>query len=83
MEKGDYHSSSKKSCPPENNDFRPVALTSIAVKCLEKLMMGKLKSDLHGQLDPYQFAYRDKSGTDDEILTVPYSILENPKAYAR
>ena len=76
----------KKAVPRENNDYRPVALTSIVVKCLEKLMVWKLKSNLHGQFDPYQFAYRDNRGTDEAILTITHSILqhlENPQAYAR
>ena len=29
----------KKPCPKVNNDFRPVALTSIVVKCFERIMV--------------------------------------------
>ncbi len=49
-------------------------------------MVGKLKSDIKGQLDPYQFAYKDNRGTDDAVVTITHFILqhlENPKAYAR
>lgn len=28
----------KKPCPTDNNDYRPIALTSIVMKCLEKKM---------------------------------------------
>ncbi len=38
-------------------------------------MVGKLKSDIKGQLDPYQFAYKDNRGTDDALLTITHFIL--------
>lgn len=76
----------KTSVPKENNDYRPVALTSNVMKCLEKLIVRELKSSTENYLDPYQFAYKNNRSTDDAVLTVLHSILqhlENPKAYAR
>lgn len=64
----------KKSAPLENNDYRPVALNSNIMKCLEKLMVGKLKSNIKGQLDPYQFAYKDNRGMDNALLTITHFI---------
>ena len=42
----------KKSCPKENNDFRPVALTSIVMKSLEGLIVGKLSEKVECLLEP-------------------------------
>lgn len=46
----------KKSCPMENNEYRPVALTSIVMKCYEKYMVTKQKAEVGPKLDPQQFA---------------------------
>ena len=34
----------KKACCKENNDYRPVALTSIVMKCFEKIFVSLLKN---------------------------------------
>lgn len=76
----------KKTCPKENNDFRPVALTPVVMKCMERIMVSRLRSEVGPQLDPYQFAYRHHRGTDDAINSIVHMVtkhLENPKAYAR
>ena len=52
------------TCPKENNDYRPVALTSIVMKCLERIVACKLRLDVQDYLDPFQFAYRQGRGTD-------------------
>ena len=70
----------------ENNDYRHVALTSIVMKCLERIMACKLRVDVQDCLDPFQFAYRQGRGTDDAVNTVVHLILKHldkPKAYAR
>ena len=75
-----------KTCPKENNDYRPVALTSIVMKCLERIMACKLRLDVQDYLDPFQYAYRQGRGTDDAVNTVVHLILKHldkPKAYAR
>ena len=76
----------KKSCPKENNDYRPVALTPIVMKCFEKYMVTKLKAEIGPKLDPQQFAYRQGRGTDDAITGITHLALkhlEAPGAYAR
>lgn len=39
-------------CPCANRDFAPVALTSVVLKCLEKLTANMLKTDAAASLDP-------------------------------
>ena len=55
---------SKASCL---NDYRPVALTSIVMKCFERLVKSFITSSLPDSLDPLQFAYRANRYTDDAI----------------
>ena len=68
------------------NDYRPVALTSIAMKCFEKLVRAHITSILPPDLDPYQFAYRANRSTEDAIATALHSTLnhlEQKGTYAR
>ncbi|KAL0184059.1 hypothetical protein M9458_019755, partial [Cirrhinus mrigala] len=65
----------KKSSPPCFNDYRPVALTPILMKCFERLVMQHIKSVLSPSLDPFQFAYRPNRLTDDAISTALHSAL--------
>ncbi len=72
----------KKPCPSDNNDYRPVALTSVIIKCFEKYVVSLLKSQIDSALDPFQFAYRQGRGTDDAINGITHLTLkhlENPK----
>ena len=73
-------------CPKENNDYRPVVLTSIVMKCLECLVACKLRLDVQDYIDPFQYAYRQGRGTYDAVNTVVHLILKHldkPKVYAR
>uniref|UniRef100_A0A3P9LR30 Reverse transcriptase domain-containing protein n=1 Tax=Oryzias latipes TaxID=8090 RepID=A0A3P9LR30_ORYLA len=65
----------KKSSPSCYNDYRPIALTPILMKCFERLVMQHIKSTLPPTLDPYQFAYRSNRSTDDAISTALHSAL--------
>ncbi|KAK7921775.1 hypothetical protein WMY93_008677 [Mugilogobius chulae] len=68
------------------NDFRPVALTSIPAKCLERLVIKHIKAALPLSLDPHQFAYRENRSTEDAIATVLHTLLEHlehKNTYAR
>ena len=76
----------KKTCPRENNDYRPVALTSIVFKSLERMVACKLRLDVLDYLVSFQFAYRQGRGADDAVNTVVHLILKHldkPNAYAR
>ena len=65
----------KKPSPSCFNDYRPVALTPIIMKCFERLVMQHIKDLLPPTLDPFQFAYRANRSTDDAISTVLHSAL--------
>ncbi len=57
------------------NDYRPVALTPIIMKCFEKLVRTYIVSTLQPSFDPYQFAYRANRSTEDAITTALHSAL--------
>ncbi|KAK1801497.1 hypothetical protein P4O66_004522 [Electrophorus voltai] len=57
------------------NDYRPIALTSIIMKCFERLVMRHIKTQLPPSLDPLQFAYRCNCSTDDAISTTLHLAL--------
>ncbi|KAI3365870.1 hypothetical protein L3Q82_000859 [Scortum barcoo] len=62
----------KKSSPSCFNDYHPVALTPILMKCFKWLVLKHIKSVLPPSLDPVQFAYRL---TDDAISTALHTAL--------
>ncbi|KAK3564221.1 hypothetical protein QTP86_011205 [Hemibagrus guttatus] len=59
----------KKSPVSCLNDYRPVALTSIIMKCFKRLVMRQIKDLLPPSLDAMQFAYRPNRSMDDAICT--------------
>ena len=59
----------KKAKVTELNDYRPAALTSVIMKCFERLVKDHITSILPDTLDPLQFAYRPSKSTDDAIAT--------------
>ena len=76
----------KKKNPSSLNDYRPVALTSIVMKCFEKLALRRLLTFTNEHLDPLQFAYKPHNGTDDAILTVLHNAflhLDKAGSYVR
>ena len=76
----------KMSSPSELNHFRPVALTSIVIKCFERLILSHILPHVQSQLDPYQFAYRSRRGTDDAIACLIHKLFEHMETagnYAR
>ena len=76
----------KSRCPSELNDYRPVALTSIVMKCFERIVLKIILSQTQHSLDPLQFAYRQNRSTDDATLTVlnnAYIHLEKPGSFVQ
>ena len=76
----------KKTAPSCFNDYRPVALTPIIMKCFERLVMSQIKSILPPTLDPFQFAYRAKRSTEDAICSALHPALthlEKRDSYVR
>ncbi|KAI4872566.1 hypothetical protein NFI96_029804, partial [Prochilodus magdalenae] len=77
---------SKKSSLSCLNDYRPVALTTIIMKCFERLVMRHIKTLLPPSLDPLQFVYRPNHSTDDAISTtfhLALTHLDNRDTYVR
>ena len=68
------------------NDYRPVALTSVAMKCFERLVMADINTIIPITLDPLQFAYHPNRSTDDAIsiaLHTAHSHLDKRNTYVR
>jgi hypothetical protein len=60
------------------NDYRPVALTSVALKCFERMVMAHINSILPDTLDPLQFAYHPNRSTYDTISIALHTALSHP-----
>nr|XP_024655500.1 LOW QUALITY PROTEIN: NACHT, LRR and PYD domains-containing protein 12 [Maylandia zebra] len=76
----------KKSHISSLNDYRPVALTPVVMKCFEKLVRYHITAALPSSLDPHQFAYRANRSTEDAIATalnVALTHLERQGSYVR
>lgn len=67
----------KKPRPSELNHYRPVALTPIASKCYEKLILHTILSTVNPQLDKHQFAYEARRGTEDAVVCLLHSLLQH------
>lgn len=68
------------------NDFRPVALTSVLCKCMERLVCNRLMASVADRMDPLQFAYKAKRGVDDAtclLLNLAYQHLDITGNYVR
>lgn len=75
----------KVSKPCVLNDYRPVALTSIIMKSLERIVLKHILGEVQHNIDPLQFAYRAMRSTDDALLCILHNIychLDRPKRYA-
>ncbi|KAJ8342690.1 hypothetical protein SKAU_G00326180 [Synaphobranchus kaupii] len=68
------------------NDYRPVALTPIIMKCFKRLVLSYIKATIPASLDPHQFAYRPNRSTEDAISLTLHSALthlEESGSYVR
>eukprot|EP00061_Rhincodon_typus_P016793 g45188.t1 len=59
------------------NDYRPVTLMSIIMKCFKRLVTAHSNSSLPACLDPLQFAYRHTRSTADAIFQALHVSLEH------
>ncbi|CDQ59754.1 unnamed protein product [Oncorhynchus mykiss] len=74
----------KKAKVTELNDYRPVALTSVIMKCFERLVKHHITFTLPDTLVPLQFAYRPNRSTDDAItLHTALTHLDKRNTYVR
>ena len=86
-----HHSSYKKKKRKKKrvsslNDYRPVALTSIAMKVFERLVLRYLNTATDSLLDPHQFAYRANRSVEDAVCLGLHHVLKHldcPNTYAR
>ncbi|XP_070404011.1 uncharacterized protein [Nothobranchius furzeri] len=75
-----------RSRPKSPNDLRPVALTSLVMKAMEKIIKEHIVRATEPLMDPLQFAYRTRRGADDAkifILDSIHKYLELPDSSAR
>jgi hypothetical protein len=74
----------KSSGASEPKDYRPIALTPILAKCLERLISPMISDKLD---DCYQFAYRRNRSTDDALIVlldkVTNHLDQNAQNYTR
>ncbi|KAK3531636.1 hypothetical protein QTP70_025878 [Hemibagrus guttatus] len=76
----------KKSPVSCLNDYRPISLTPIIMKCFERLIRRQIKDLLPPSLDSMQFVYCPNRSTDDAINTTLHlslTHLENKDTYVR
>ncbi len=76
----------KKAHISSLNDYRPVALTPVVMKCFEKLVRSHITAALPRTLDPHQFAYRANRSTEDAVATALHAALahlERQGSYVR
>lgn len=67
----------KKHTIASLNDYRPVALTPIIMKCFERLVKEHIISKLPPTFDPLQFAYRSNRSTEDAVSSAIHLSLEH------
>ena len=76
----------KKKLPLVNNDLRPVALTSVLMKSLERIIKWKLCEQVNDTRDPLQFAYCKDRNTEDATVSLLHELqshLDKTNVYAR
>ena len=67
----------KKPAINSLNDYRPIALTPVIMKCFEKLVSRHIKSTLPPTFDSHQFAYRANRSTEDAIDVALHTALSH------
>ena len=59
------------------NDYQPVALTSVAMKRFERLVMAHISTIIPETRDPLQFAYHPNRSTDHAISIAFHTALSH------
>ena len=78
-----YSGTRPKNVIPELNHFRHVVLTSIIMKCFERLILSHPLPYVQYQLDPYQFTCRSRRGTDNGVACLLRKLFEHMETAAR
>ena len=66
--------------------YRPIALTSVVMKCLEQLVSQHIRDCCPPSLDPHQFTYRANRSTEEAVAITLHKVLshlENRQSYVR
>ena len=67
----------KKNNVGSMNDLRPMALTSVALKTCEQIMLQQPKSFVHDSLDPFLFAYQNNRSCEDVLLVTTNEVTSH------
>lgn len=67
----------KKPRPTEHYHYRPIALTCVLMKCLEKLTLKAIMSFATPQLDSLQIAYKARRETEDAVSYLLHTSLQH------
>ena len=67
----------KKAKVTELNDYCPIALTSVIIKCFERLVKDHITSNLPDTLESLKFAYQPNRSTDNVITTALHPALSH------
>lgn len=82
----DHNLSSNPKKPKELNEYWPIALTSLVMKALKKILKDKIISLTSDKPDPLQFAYQAGKGVQNAKLFILDGVdkhLEEPKSHSR
>ena len=74
-----HHPSIKEAISSCNNDYRPMALTPIIMKCFEQLVTHYINLPVLSHWTTYQFAYQSNCSTNYAISTALHSALTHCK----
>lgn len=56
--------------------FRPIAVTPIQARCLDKIVLQEVQKSMKDSEDVYQFAYKENLSTTDALLVTNYILLK-------
>ena len=59
------------------NDYQLITLTSVVMKCFERLVMAHINTIITETLNPLQFAYRTNKSTNDAISIALHTALSH------
>lgn len=59
------------------NEYRPVALKSVIMKCFERLVMAYIRDTINITVDHHQYSYMNKRCTSDVVAVVVHQALTN------
>jgi len=76
----------KKSAITCLNDYHPIALTPVIMKCFERILLKHIKDAIPASLDSLQFVYRENRSTEDAVSLALHTALihlQHPNTYVR